>query len=447
MNLFDKLAEQQQVRTRNKARFSSPVGATATDRAVDFAAAESPTLQASLEQLRSRMRRPGPRQRPEDGRATDRSAQTFGGVIQCNSNGSFLHRVSDAAFGPGSQQEESWIHRLIQLLGGRKRSCDLRCVVFLDTETTGLAGGVGTVAFLVGLGRWTDSGFCVEQYLMRDYHEERAMLLALQESLATTQVLVTFNGKAFDVPLLQSRFVLARQRWPLARALHLDLLHPARRLWKLRLGNCCLANLESELFGIEREEDVPGHLIPQLYFRYARTGNPQSVGGILSHNRQDIETLARLALRVGEVFSGQSSKGLAPVDLFSAGKYAGVLGERELAMSWNKAALRGDLPAALQIEAVKWIAASLKAQKNYSEAVQLWKDLSERSEVFLEDVHEELAIYYEHRKCDLEEALRLSEHAISQLQSRALLKKWQHRRDRLAMKLARCACSVASLPF
>jgi len=282
---------------------------------------------------------------------------------------------------------------------------------------------------------------------MRDYHEERAMLLGLQETLAGTQALVTFNGKAFDIPLLQSRFVLTRQRWPLAGVVHLDLLHPARRIWKLRLGNCCLANLESHILGIEREDDIPGHLIPQVYFRYVRTRNPQGIGNILSHNRQDIETLARLALRMGEIFSGQAGEELAPVDLFSAGRYAHALGERELATRWNEGALLRGLPKDHEVEAMKAKAARLKEQKKYSEAVELWQDLSLRSEAFLEDVEEELAIYYEHRKGDLEEALSLSERALAQLQKRATLKKWEHRRARVAMKLARRKPVVAGLLF
>jgi tetratricopeptide (TPR) repeat protein len=272
---------------------------------------------------------------------------------------------------------------------------------------------------------------------MRDYHEERTMLLGLQESLAEAQVLVTFNGKAFDVPLLQSRFVLARQRWPLAGAVHLDLLHPARRIWKLRLGSCSLVNLESQILGIERENDIPGHLIPQVYFRYVRTRNPQGIGSILSHNRQDIETLARLTLRMGEIFSGQGSEELAPVDLFSAGRYAHALGERELAISWNEAALLGGLSGNHEVEAKKAKAARLKEQKKYSEAAELWRDLSERSEVFLEDVQEELAIYYEHRKRNLKEALNLSEQALAQAQDRTTIEKWEHRRARVATKLAR----------
>ena len=272
---------------------------------------------------------------------------------------------------------------------------------------------------------------------MRDYHEERAMLVGLRESLANTEVLVTFNGKAFDIPLLQSRFVLARQRWPLAGAAHLDLLHPARRIWKLRLGGCSLATLESQILGIEREDDIPGHLIPQVYFRYVRTRNPQGLGSILSHNRHDIETLARLTLRMGEIFSGRASEELAPVDLFSAGRYAHALGERELATRWNEAALLRGLPGDHEVDAKKAKAARLKEQKRYSEAAELWRELSERSEEFLEDVHEELAIYHEHRKGDLEEALRLSERALALLQDRATFKKWEHRRARVAMKLAR----------
>jgi tetratricopeptide (TPR) repeat protein len=250
-------------------------------------------------------------------------------------------------------------------------------------------------------------------------------------------VLVTFNGKVFDIPLLQSRFVLARQRWPLAGAVHLDLLHPARRIWKLRLGSCSLVNLESQVLGIVREDDIPGHLIPQVYFRYVRTGRAQGIGSILSHNRQDIETLARLTLRMGEIFSGQASEELAAVDLFSAGRYAHILGERELAVCWNEAALQRGLRGDHEVEAKKAKAARLKEQKKYSEAAELWRDISKRSEVFLEDVQEELAIYYEHRKGDLKEALNLSEQALGQAQNRSTIKKWEHRRARVATKIAR----------
>src|SRR4030095_827257 len=131
---------------------------------------------------------------------------------------------------------------------------------------------------------------------------------------------------------------------------------------------------------------------------------------------------------MGEIFCGQAGEELVPVDLFSAGRYVHALGERELAVRWNEAALLRGLPADREVEAKKAKAARLKEQKKYSEAADLWRDISERSESFLEDVQEDLAIYYEHRERNLEEALSLSESALARLQDRATLKKWEHRR-------------------
>ena len=445
MTLPKKLAQQQLLKSRNEARFSSAPVEAIDESASDLPLSEPSTIKSGLEKLRRRFGIPAPDRQSSSPSASDQRPGTFARAVE--GDGAFLRHISHSPFGLDESQHALWIRRLVQLLCAREHACDPGSVIFLDTETTGLSGGTGTVAFLVGVGRWSGSGFTVEQYLMRDYDEERAMLLGLLESLADAQVLVTFNGKAFDIPLLQSRFVLARQRWPLAGAVHLDLLHPARRIWKLRLGSCSLANLERQILGIERENDIPGHLIPQVYFRYVRTRSAHGMGNILSHNRQDIETLAQLTLRMGEIFSGQASEELAPVDLFSAGRYAHALGERELAISWNEEALLRGLAGDHEVEAKKAKAARLKEQKKYSEAAELWQDLSERSEAFLEDVQEELAIYNEHRKGDLEEALNLSERALEQLQDKAALKKWRHRRDRIAMKLARRKPIEAGLLF
>jgi len=445
MTLCKKLADRQLLKSRNEARFSPLPVAAIDGSAFDLPTGESSAIQSGLEKLRRRARRPrDPERFP--GSVSDQPHGPFARDPEVGDE-AFLRRVSHSPFGLDDQEETVSIRRLIQLLCAHEETADPRSVIFLDTETTGLSGGAGTVAFLVGVGRWSGSGFAVEQYLMRDYNEERAMLLGLRESLADAQVLVTFNGKAFDIPLLQSRFVLARQPWPLAGVMHLDLLHPARRIWKLRLGSCSLANLESQILDIEREGDIPGHLIPQVYFRYVRTRNPQGLGSILSHNRQDIETLARLTLRLGRIFSGQASEELAPVDLFSAGRYAHALGETELAVRWNETALLRGLPEDREVEAKKAKAARLKEQRKYSEAAELWRDLNEQSEEFLEDVHEELAIYHEHRKGDLEEALNLSERALAHLQDETAQKKWRHRRDRVAMKLARRKPVEATLLF
>ena len=129
---------------------------------------------------------------------------------------------------------------------------------FLDTETTGLAGGTGTYAFLIGVGSITDDGFRLRQYFMRDYHEEASVLASLAEHLSQFDVLITYNGKAYDQPLLETRYRMVRSRPPFARLEHLDLLFGARRLWKLRLDSCRLVDLENQVLGVERQGDLPG---------------------------------------------------------------------------------------------------------------------------------------------------------------------------------------------
>src|SRR2546427_3233268 len=147
---------------------------------------------------------------------------------------------------------------------------DPRGLLFLDTETTGLAGGTGTYAFLVGVGRLDGDRVVVAQYFMRDFDEEPALLAALVPLLEQAAGIVTFNGSGFDLPLLDTRFVLARRRWP-ALLPHLDLLRPARRVFTVRCAACRLTTLEREVIGLEREDDVPGAQIPALYFAFLRS--------------------------------------------------------------------------------------------------------------------------------------------------------------------------------
>jgi uncharacterized protein YprB with RNaseH-like and TPR domain len=321
-------------------------------------------------------------------------------------------------------------------------SCERDRIAFLDTETTGLSGGTGTYAFLVGLGSWGDSGFNVEQYFMRDFHEERALLLELQERLAQVQVLVTFNGKSFDLPLLESRFVLARLSWPLSQVSHLDLLHPARRLWKLRLGDCSLTNLEKRLLAMDRQINVPGYLIPQLYFNYTRTRNPKGLKEIFEHNRQDIQTLAALTALVGEILLGSNAHGdLGSEELFSLGKYFRVLGKRQLSVEFSQAALQREMSDSLKIKVMQQLAGLFKSQQRYSQAVALWKAMIASSPAFVPDAWENLAIYYEHRERNLPEALELTEQALRKAGGEvawlrgASLEGWHRRRERLLRKM------------
>jgi uncharacterized protein YprB with RNaseH-like and TPR domain len=169
---------------------------------------------------------------------------------------------------------------------------------FLDTETTGLAGGTGTYAFLIGVGSIDETGFRLRQFFMRDYGEEPSLLARLHEYLAQFDVLITYNGKAYDQPLLETRFRMCRRqgapRHPFDRLQHLDLLFGARRLWKLRLDSCRLVDLENQRLGVERDGDLPGEMIPYCYFDYLRSRHAFKVVPIFHHNAIDILSLACL---------------------------------------------------------------------------------------------------------------------------------------------------------
>jgi len=276
---------------------------------------------------------------------------------------------------------------------------DLRRDVFLDTETTGLAGGAGTAAFLIGVG-WVDGErFRVRQYFMRDYHEEGALLHALGEELERFDRLVTFNGKMFDVPLLDARFRLNRARFPLAEAPHLDLLHPARRLWKARLESCRLQSLEAGLMGLRRTGDIPGEEIPQVYFDWVRRRDARLLAKVFEHNRQDIVSLAALAVLACQwVEEGRAED---PRDVFSLAR---VL-ERARLYDRSEAEYRRALdlgPGTLRGPALLRLAWRAKRAGEHARAAALWTEAGEAGEV---EGWRELAMHHEHRTKDLDEAL------------------------------------------
>ncbi|PYV16851.1 MAG: hypothetical protein DMG21_10335 [Acidobacteria bacterium] len=215
-------------------------------------------------------------------------------------------------------------------------------LVFLDTETTGLAGGTGTVAFLIGVGKVEGSSFVVRQFFLRDYPEEKAALRALAELLVDAEGLVTFNGKTFDVPLLETRHTLARMKSPFPRLAHLDMLHPSRQMWKLRLESCALTDLERAVLGIAREGDVEGSEIPAIYFDYLRTGDPRGLAPVFYHNALDILTLAALAVELARVIEGARNGESTPassLDLYSLSRIFRRTGEAEKSLATCEQAL------------------------------------------------------------------------------------------------------------
>jgi uncharacterized protein YprB with RNaseH-like and TPR domain len=317
------------------------------------------------------------------------------------------------------------------------RHFDLRSAVFLDTETTGLAGGAGTAAFLVGVGFVEGDHFKVRQYFMRDYHEEAALLHALAADLARFERVVTFNGKMFDLPLLDARFRLNRAPFPLGAARHFDLLHPARRLWKMRLESCRLQSLEAALLGLRRSGDIPGELIPQVYFDFVRRRDARALKRVFDHNRQDIVSLAALAILACQwVEDGRAED---PRDVVSL---AGVF-ERARLFDRSQAEYRRALDRAegpLRRLALLRLAYRAKRAGDFGGAILLWREAGEEGEA---EAFRQLAMHHEHRERDLEAARAATERGLRLVaerrepRDRRLADGFERRRRRLLRKLAR----------
>ena len=168
-------------------------------------------------------------------------------------------------------------------------------VLFLDTETTGLAGGTGTYVFLIGLAHLEDGELVLRQHLLRDLGAESAFVEHLKVELEPFRACASYNGKTFDIPLLRTRFVMAIRSELTVDESHLDLLHPARRLWKDRFGSTTLRQLEESVLDDAREPDIAGSLIPDAYFHYLRKGDEAIIAPVLEHNARDVISLVRIA--------------------------------------------------------------------------------------------------------------------------------------------------------
>ena len=293
--------------------------------------------------------------------------------------------------------------------------------LFLDTETTGLAGGTGTYAFLVGLAWWDAGGLQVEQLLMRDFTEEYSLLQELAHRVVERPVLVTFNGKTFDWPLLENRFTMTRSIGVPKLAAHLDLLHPARALWKLRLGTVRLVELERQVInaprlGWDRQNDVSSTLIPQFYFDYLRGGPPEPLVGVVRHNQMDLRGLAALFGKINEMLSEphQDQEEVESLDLFGLSRFLRRRGQSERAHSACSQALEMGLPAEFRPKARRELALMAKRRGEYAQAAELWLEMVGDS---VDGVHacEQLAIYYTRHAIDLEKAIQFAKLGVVNL--------------------------------
>jgi uncharacterized protein YprB with RNaseH-like and TPR domain len=331
-------------------------------------------------------------------------------------------------------------HDLLEALGGGEiRTLPPHRWAFLDTETTGLAGGSGTYAFLIGVGRITRDGFAVRQFFMREYAEERSILAALEAHLNEFDVLITYNGKSYDQPLLETRYLMARHRAPFARLGHLDLLHGARRLWKLRLATCRLMQLEEQILGVYREGDLPGELIPYVYFEYLRSREAQRLVPIFHHNAMDILTLACLTAIVPAAFRATDSESLARVgvrrgeDLAGIARWLLAADEHEQALELLKRAVEVGLPDPLLFRALWDIASLEKKLGRLSAALGVFTELATCRNEYRVCALEELAKYYEHEEGNYVLALEFTNQALEDEPSSAL----SHRKARLQRRLAK----------
>jgi uncharacterized protein YprB with RNaseH-like and TPR domain len=295
---------------------------------------------------------------------------------------------------------------LASLSGGAIPSAHPTTWAFLDTETTGLAGGSGTCAFLIGVGSIDREGFRVRQFFMRDYCEEPSLLHALTAYLVRFDVLVTYNGRSFDQPLLETRYTMCRARHPFARMEHLDLLYGARRLFKLRLESCRLVNLEYQILGLERDADVPGELIPYYYFEYLRTRHAFRLIPVFHHNVLDIVSLACLTGLIPAAFRDpENMHARHGEDLLGLARWLQVAGRLEEAHRLMRRAVDMGLADRHLFRAL-FEAGNLEKRLGLDHAaLATFTDLSLSPNPFRSRAYAELAKHYEHRERNFRMAL------------------------------------------
>jgi len=305
--------------------------------------------------------------------------------------------------------------------------------LFLDTETTGLAGGTGTMAFLIGLGWFADGHFHVRQILARDFGEEKAALAYLANIASQKKFLVTFNGKAFDVNLLTTRFIMNRLKSELNLLPHLDLLHPSRRILGHRLANSRLCTLEAEVLGVEREGDIPGWEIPQRYFDWLKSRDGRLLAAIFEHNRLDVISMASLTAHLTEILSGlEMVQQAADTDYLAAARLLLTRHEKGAAAK-ILAIISNDDFSEESLTAKKELSILFKRAGKLPEAVKIWEEiLGAASDDFFAVA--ELAKFLEHCLRDYCRAKLLIERTLTLAGNFSAEEKeaLQHRLERLA---------------
>jgi len=291
-------------------------------------------------------------------------------------------------------------------------------LLFFDTETTGLSGGVGTFAFIIGVGYFEPGRFVVDQFFLRGFDDEPGMLrelaTLLEQRVEQDGALISFNGKSYDLPLVHNRAVLQRVTPFPGGFNHLDLLYTARRLWKNHLSGCSLQNLESALLGVKRTGDIASHLIPETYFRYLRTADPRPLAPVFYHNRLDILSMVTLLTLMLELFESDQGTDIVPLDRLAVGRLLEALDETAKA----QALYAGGVAAAGTDEERRQMLLRLahlyKKKKEYHRACRLWEKAI-RGRGFCLEPYVELAKTFEHHIRDLQRAQAYTRRALENI--------------------------------
>ncbi len=337
---------------------------------------------------------------------------------------------------------------------GRAASCEPRGAkrtIFIDLETTGLSGGAGTVAFLVGCGYFDLGAFQVRQFLLTSYSAERALLSAVADFFDGTDLIVTYNGKTFDVPVMETRWLFHRLAMPLDGVPHFDMLHPARRLWRTRAdsgtddGCCRLSTLERLLFDVERVGDVSGFEVPGRFFRFLRSGDPRPLEPVLEHNRLDLVSLAAVTARAARLVAGGEQACRDATEAIALGKVYERAGETGRAEACYRRAAESPC-AEVRAEALYRIGLRCRRDRRFADASASWRDIlaipeprrGARGRDIIVGLRrfaaEALAVHNEHRVRDLEEARELALLALDYSDERRAAT-IRHRLSRLDRKL------------
>jgi len=289
--------------------------------------------------------------------------------------------------------------------------------VFLDTETTGLQGGPGTIVFLCGLAYFAGGNLVLRQYLAPDPTAEPALICSVLRDIGRFSGLVSFNGKAFDWPLIRDRVVLARQIIP-PDPVHADLLFAARWLFRSRLSSCRLCNLEAEILRCPREDDIPSELIPEVYRAYLRGAPANTLAPVLEHNRRDLLTLVVLACRL--LSPWLQAEQAEPEELYGLARMLWARGYASEAVSlWERAVAR--LPRVLAARAGEELGRIYRRQGRPHEAARIWQAVAGDDPLAHPGPLVELAKYYEHTARDLEAARQWTLRALDAARARAAL--------------------------